>query len=56
MRSTRSGSVTQFSAGLGIDNAVDLVSCKMSDLSWLQMVVSHKKTLGFPGKLLSFST
>ena len=57
MRSTRSGSVTQFSAGLGIDNAVDfIVSCKMSDLSWLQMVVSHKKTLGFPGKLLSFST
>lgn len=49
--------MTQFNAGLGIDNAVDfIVSCKMSDLSWLQMVVSHKKTLGFPGKLLSFST
>ena len=42
MRSIRSGSVTQFSAGLGTENAIDfVVSCKMSDLSWLQMVVSH---------------
>ena len=32
-----SDSETQFSAGLGTDNAVDsALSCKMSDLSWLQ--------------------